>query len=128
MLFNKTVRNICPKCIEEDDELVGIIRSYLNEHKSATITDVVRDTEIPLEVILEFIEEKFIVLVDHPNLKLECSRCGAATQDGVMCKNCKQELVHELAQATKLVRNVKSTGRNEPQVVFRAGDKKTGLR
>ncbi len=119
-IFNKVASDICPTCVKEESELMETIRLYLKEHKMATIADVVRDTEIPVEVILDFIEDNLIVLVDNPNMSIQCSRCGKLTQDGRLCANCKNDLVHELAFATRLVRDAKKSGKKEPHVIYRS--------
>ena len=119
-IFNKGIRDICPACLEEEGQLVGVIRAYLKENKMATILDVVHDTEIPIEVILDFIEERLLILVDNPNMSIECKRCGLPTQEGRFCENCKIEMVHELAHATQLVRDAKKAANGAPQIVYRS--------
>ena len=39
-LFQKVVRDICPDCIKEQQELVRLIKEYLREHPNATIPEV----------------------------------------------------------------------------------------
>ncbi len=116
--FDRTIRDICKTCIEEEAEFINIIRAYLKENKMATITDVVRDTDIDLEIVLDLIEDGFIVLVDNPNINFECSRCGLPTQDGRICAHCRDELVRELANATHLVRNVKESSDKQKKVIY----------
>jgi flagellar operon protein (TIGR03826 family) len=117
-LFMKTTKDICEQCISEERELIDIIRLYLKENKMATITDVVRDTDIELEIILDFIEKGHIILIDNPNIKFECSRCGNPTQDGHLCSRCREELILELADATQLVRSVRESTADRTKVVY----------
>jgi hypothetical protein len=112
-LFNKTIREICEQCMSEETEMINTIRLYLKENKLATVTDVVRNTEVELEIILDLIEKGHIVLIDNPNIKFECSRCGLPTPDGRLCSRCRDEMIHELANATQLVRNLKGSTSDE---------------
>lgn len=126
-LFNKTVRDICDQCINEESDFINIIRQYLKENKLATITDVVRDTEIELEIVLDLIEKGHIVLIDNPNMRFECSRCGLPTPDGRLCSKCREELILELANATQLVRTVKeSTDEQRIKVMYHSKGNDSG--
>lgn len=106
-IFQKSTRDICPSCISEQHELVETIRTYLKQNLTATITDVVRDTDVPLEIILDFIDDGLLIFVDNSNISFECSHCGGLSNEGRVCTKCKNELIHELANATQLVQKVR---------------------
>lgn len=54
------------------------------------------------------IEQGKLMLVDFPNLSIECKGCGLPTQEGVYCNECKNDLIMELADATENVRKLRA--------------------
>jgi flagellar operon protein (TIGR03826 family) len=108
-LFDKRYRDICPHCIEEEEQDLQVVKDYLGNHRLATLPEVVRDTEVPLETVLTFIDDRRLVLVDFPNLTYQCQQCGTHTQNGRYCQECTDNLVQELADATESVRKLKDT-------------------
>lgn len=107
-LFQKTIRDICPSCIREQQELVGVIRNHLKKHPYATVPEVAQATQIDVEDIVDLIEQNALNLVDFPNFTLTCERCERVTQDGRFCNSCKEEMAVELANMTKVVRSAKN--------------------
>lgn len=108
-LFDKTSHDICPTCIREQQELVGVIRDYLKKHPYATVPEVSEATQIVVEDIVDLIDQHVLILVDFPNFTLTCERCGRATQNGRFCNSCREELTVELGNMTKVIRSTKTT-------------------
>ncbi len=106
-VFQKALRNICVPCLHEEHDMVRIIRAYLEKNKLAIILDVVRDTEIKLDTILDLIDEGVLILVEFPNITVECGRCGNSTQAGRYCIKCRDEMVQELTNARQMISSSK---------------------
>lgn len=113
-LFQKNSRDICPDCIREQLDLVAIIKAYLKTHKHATVSEVSRETDIPVDDIVDLIEDHILILVDYPNIQLTCERCGTLTQEGRFCAECRADLISDLANMTKMVKNLKVTNKTDP--------------
>ncbi len=112
-MFEKVFRDICPSCIGKEQEIVRILREYLNKNKLATIFDVVKDTDIALNTIIDLIDAGVLILVEFPNITIECQRCGTPTQVGRYCAKCKDELIRELANATNRISGLKDGKTNK---------------
>lgn len=106
-LFNKVLHDICPNCLQEDQERFEQVRDYLKDNRYAKLVDIVRDTHVLIEEITDMIEQGKLVLVDFPNLTIECQGCGLPTQDGAYCSTCKSEMIMALADATEHVRKLR---------------------
>jgi flagellar operon protein (TIGR03826 family) len=107
-LFNQILHNICPACVQEEQKRFEIVQKYLKENRYATIVDIVRHTQILIEEVTIMIERGKLMLVDFPNLSIECKGCGLPTQEGVYCNECKNDLIMELADATENVRKLRA--------------------
>lgn len=108
-LFQKVVRDICPDCIKEQQELVRLIKEYLREHPYATIPAVATATDITIEDIMDLIEQQILILVEFPNMTITCDGCGLPTHEGRFCKACKDELVKDMANMTRAVKQMQES-------------------
>jgi flagellar operon protein (TIGR03826 family) len=106
-LFNKVLHDICPACLQVEQARFVQVRDYLKENRQATLVEIVRDTHVLIEEITDMIEQGKLVLVDFPNLSIECHGCGLPTQDGAYCSACKNEMIMALADATEHVRKLR---------------------
>lgn len=98
-MFNRIRRDICPSCIEEEEVAFQTVRKYLREHRNASMPEVVGETGVSLDLVVEMIRDGRLILRDNPNLTYECERCGKPTQSGRYCAACTQELVAGLGGA-----------------------------
>ena len=57
---------------------------------------VVEETGVDEELIMKFIKQGRLRLVNFPNLSYPCEKCGAPIKEGLLCKNCAQSLRTEL--------------------------------
>lgn len=105
-IFQKVVKDICPSCVKEQQELVQLIKNYLRDHPYATIPEVARETDIAVEDLIDLIEQQILILVEFPNMTITCERCGLPTQQGRFCNSCKAELVKEMANMTRAVKQL----------------------
>lgn len=103
-IFNKVRRDLCPACVEEEEAAFLRVRDYLRQNKNATIGDVVENTGVPSEKIVQMIQDGRLLLRDNPNLVYPCERCGEMTQTGRLCARCTQEMAKELGESTKNMR------------------------
>lgn len=113
-MFDKRYRDICLDCIEEEEQHLQTVKDYLRDHRLATLPEVVRDTEVPLESLITFIDDRRLLLVEFPNFTYACQECGKPTQNGRYCTDCTDKLVQDLADATAAVRKMKNSSIPSP--------------
>lgn len=103
-MYNRVRRDICLNCIADEDKAFQAVRTYLREHRNASMANVVENTGVELDLVVDMIRDGRIILRDNPNLTYECERCGKSTQSGRYCTNCTQELAANLSGAAAELR------------------------
>jgi flagellar operon protein (TIGR03826 family) len=91
-LFNKVARDICPICIREEEQQFLEVRNYLKENRYASTYEVSEETGVPIDVIIRFIREGRLTVVNTPNLTYPCERCDQLISKGRFCPKCTAEL------------------------------------
>ncbi len=92
-LFNKLHRDICPKCHDEEEELLRQTQDYLRDHRNAQIFELIEELEIEQWMLEKWVNEKRITLVT-PESEMgakKCSECGRKMKPsdaGNICKTC----------------------------------------
>ena len=95
-VFVRTFHNICQHCINEIEEQYQLVRDYLREHRTATITELSEETGVPVKQITKFIREGRLSLKDNPNMSYPCESCGILIREGNLCGSCRQKLAKKL--------------------------------
>lgn len=91
-MFSSMSRTICPDCIAEQEEAFQIVRAYLKLHREANMQQLIDETDVDEELILDMLHEGRLFLGDNPSFTYECQRCGASTQTGRYCTACSKEM------------------------------------
>lgn len=79
--------SFCPKCIQELDEQYKPVRDYLYDSPNATIDEVVEATGVNQRVILFYLRDGRLQMVNSCGL-LRCEQCGASINSGRFCDKC----------------------------------------
>mgnify|MGYP001174086194 FL=1 len=97
-VFVKTVRDICQKCYEAEEEAFEIVYRFLTKRKNrqATIMEIVEATGVEEDLIIKFVKEKRLRAADFPNLNYPCEKCGQPITTGRICEQCSSEMIKEL--------------------------------
>ncbi|BCJ87861.1 TIGR03826 family flagellar region protein [Effusibacillus dendaii] len=91
-LFNRTMKDICPECVKQDDEDFMKVGQYLRANRGASPQEVHEETEVALEKIFRFIREGRLIAEKYPAMTFPCERCGLPIQSGRFCRSCSDEL------------------------------------
>lgn len=103
-IFNRVRRDICASCIEQEDQLFLVVRDYLRANPDAFMDEVIKETGVAMEMLIEMIKDGRIILADNPNINYPCERCGRPTQRGRLCVACAKDMVNSLSEASKSLR------------------------
>ncbi len=55
----------CKACDEKDETAYARVRDYLERHEGATVSDVMKDTGVPLKTLDRFIAERRVYIIDN---------------------------------------------------------------
>lgn len=92
-------REICPACVNEEEEQFERVRRFLRESPGATVEEVAEATGVPSELILSFLRQGRLIATDGLKGSLTCQRCGAPIDGGYLCAACSRELAREVGRA-----------------------------
>ncbi|MDP8243948.1 MAG: hypothetical protein P9L94_07695 [Candidatus Hinthialibacter antarcticus] len=91
-LFNKITRDICEKCLKEEEALLRETQDYLRDNRSAQIWQILEAIEdLEAGLLDKWVGEKRINLVKPEDEagKKQCMYCGReVTGAGNICKTC----------------------------------------
>ncbi|MGD7053000.1 TIGR03826 family flagellar region protein [Sutcliffiella horikoshii] len=93
-------REVCESCYKEEEAKYQTVYKYIRqrENRTATMDQVVHDTEVEEYLIVKFIKKGRIQLVHFPNLGYPCDRCGRIIREDKLCQNCKKDIYGQLSQ------------------------------
>lgn len=96
-IFNQVIeKEICPTCLEEEEEEFQKVKSFFREHPRARLEEASRETGVDKKTIMQFLKDGRLQLVLPEEGTLEeglfCERCGRPISQGKLCTDCKQKL------------------------------------
>ncbi|RJP26467.1 MAG: hypothetical protein C4527_14995 [Candidatus Omnitrophota bacterium] len=106
-MFNKMHRDVCPKCYEEEEELLRQTQDYLRDNRQAHLFEIVDALDIEQWMIEKWVKEKRINLITTEDQKAvrQCTECGRKLKEtdvGAICKTCQlKKLMKKGAQSPK---------------------------
>ena len=95
-LFNKITQEICPKCFQEEEELLRQAQEYLRQNRNAAVFQIVQELDIDQMLIEKWVKEKRLNIVTAEDLqdKKFCLECGREIKGaGTLCKTCQLKKV-----------------------------------
>ncbi|MGE5398730.1 MAG: TIGR03826 family flagellar region protein [Chitinophagales bacterium] len=98
-LFTYLGVNLCPACIDQEEVVFKMVRTYVRDHPGATIFDTAEATGVDEEKILHYLREGRLVSNGiKASAMLRCERCGKEVDEGRFCKECAYELDRQVRQ------------------------------
>lgn len=96
-LFVFVNRNICPACIEKEEEMYEKVRKYLKENPGVPIQEVSEKTGVPEEKIIRFLREGRLEATSVAG-GLTCESCGRPIKMGFLCDSCREQVAREMKE------------------------------
>ncbi|MHB8171468.1 MAG: flagellar protein [Thermincolia bacterium] len=93
-LFMYVNRNVCPDCVEKEEQDYNKVRDYLKEHPGARVEEIGRETEVEEGLIMRFLREGRLITMAAP--ELECLSCRAPILHGSLCEKCSKAVSHDI--------------------------------
>lgn len=108
--------DFCSKCkvvdLEQDFKKV---RDYLYDNPGAIIEEVHEATGVDKAVIIKFLRDERIEIVEDDNSLLRCQRCSVSIKTGKFCEKCKVEIDKEFKSAVKDIQVSKDEKSHRPK-------------
>ncbi len=91
----------CPACMEALEKKFQEVKTYIWEHKDATLSQISEDMDVSVGQLRQWVREERLSFSDDSPVGLECEICGATIKTGRYCNNCKGKLNQTLSSALK---------------------------
>jgi flagellar operon protein (TIGR03826 family) len=101
-LFVKNqIRDVCEQCYKEEEKLFEKVYTFIRkrENRTATLAQVVEATGVDESLIVKWIKNGRLRLVQFPNLGYPCERCGKTIRKGRLCQECITRMKKEIEKA-----------------------------
>lgn len=94
-------RNLCPRCIDKEEEKYQLVRKYVKDHPGAGIAEVAEAVEVDEDLVLRFLKEGRLHSkgLEVANITTECARCGKQILTGRYCQECLIKMTKEMNKA-----------------------------
>lgn len=87
---------ICPACKEHAEAQFQAVKKYVQDHKTATIPEIVEDCGVDAKQIQQWVREERLFFTEDSPVKINCEICGATISTGRYCDKCKKDTAHNL--------------------------------
>lgn len=99
-LFNYIAGPVrCPACSEALEKKFQQVKSYIWDHKTATLQEISEANDVAVGQLRQWVREERLCFTEDSPVGLECENCGAIIKTGRYCANCKSKLSNTLMSA-----------------------------
>lgn len=99
-IFNRLRRDICPACVQKEDQEYELVRDFIYDHPSVDVQGLHEGTGVAVDTIMKFLREDRLVNISK-SLVLECESCGTGIASGRFCDSCKAGLTKDFSSVGK---------------------------
>lgn len=92
---------ICPECKEKREAKFQEVKKYVQDNKTASIQEIVRDCDVDQKLIHQWIREERLFFSDDSPVKINCEKCGCQIATGRYCDKCKKDTANVFSNASK---------------------------
>lgn len=98
-VFVRINRNICPDCLDKEEQEFEEVRRYLKENPGASVMEISEITGVHEDKILKWMREGRIDASYRADGRITCKRCGTSITAGNLCSKCAQSLATQFKSA-----------------------------
>lgn len=88
-------RNLCPDCIRHIEEKFEEVKTYIEENRVATMSDVSQDCDVSVKQIEQWVREERLCFADDSPIGIACEVCGKTIKTGRFCESCKSNMIDQ---------------------------------
>ncbi len=125
-VFVDTVRDICPVCLDEEEQDYKKVYEYLKTASDAGIDEIHEATGVEKQEIFKFVRQgRFSMMLKGGfSLYVECKSCGKPIQEGQYCVECSNRLITDIRKESGPVKPLKVRQRSKMHTAGRLKDRK----
>lgn len=98
-VFTFLGKDLCPICLQEEEEKFDRVRLYLKENPETSIEELAEHTGVPVKNILKHLREGRLLMSPQKS-QLTCEICGQPISTGRFCRRCTSQMASELRGVT----------------------------
>lgn len=91
-LFDYSGSAVCPACNKKLEEKFEVVRKYIRDNPSSSISVVSEETEVPMQQLKRWIREERLTFSKDSGVSIQCEKCGRAILTGRYCRECKKSM------------------------------------
>lgn len=92
----KTVSDLCPHCVAEEDKDFKTVKDLIMDSKQLFSVDELHElTGVSMKRIIKFIRQGRLQFANL-QMVLTCENCGEPIEEGRFCNACKAKMLHGL--------------------------------
>ena len=91
----------CEECKTSEFDDYGKVRTYLEKHRGANVTEISDETGVSHKSIRDMVKENRFEVIESRSGYLKCEVCGTDIRSGRLCRNCEQTYHREVEQAAR---------------------------
>lgn len=85
---------VCEDCLKKEEEQYAKVKRYLDEHPRAGVRETSEATDVPAEVIVEFVRRGILITSSRSGENhVLCAICGKPISSGRVCPKCETALI-----------------------------------
>lgn len=101
-VFVKLNRNICPACMEKEEQEYEEVRKYLKDNPGASVEEITEATGVDEKKVFRWIREGRIDAdLAIRGGEITCTRCGAVISFGSLCSKCSKLLTDQMQSMSR---------------------------
>lgn len=111
VIMVRLVRDICPKCFVEEEQVFQKVRDFLRANNGASLEDIAKHTNCKIEQVEAFVRSGRLERIGVKKVPHPCQLCQTTIYEGVVCQECKKTLKE---QVNLLKPDSGETGKEKP--------------
>lgn len=100
---------LCKRCAIEEGDPYKRVRDYVYDHRGATVLETEAATGVSRSLIMKYVKEGRISLMEDRSILNICKDCGVAIDYGEYCRTCKGNIGEVELKKSGTSKNLSST-------------------
>ena len=85
---------MCPNCKKKLEDQFVQVRTYVKEHKDASVQEVSEANDVSVQQIRQWVREERLSFSSDSPIGIDCEKCGKMIRSGRFCPECVNEMTN----------------------------------
>ncbi len=114
-LYNRIGRDICDKCIKEEEDTLLEVQRYLRDNPNRSIDEICDEFDLDESVVRQWVRDKRLILKSSLGQNVNCESCGVEIPSGRLCALCRDQLAADFKDKPSVSANKSRPTENRRQ-------------